>query len=171
MVTQANSHQTLFLENRSALIDYATRILGSRDQAEDIVQDAFLRLRPEQSEEYAPRQVLAYLYSIVRNLAFDALKRRRVESREHGQDPPFWIMPQPQTSPEQSVLLADQIRVASETLRSLPSGMRRAIELYRIEGWTLEAIADELGLSTATVHRHIRSGMAKIALSLDPLQH
>ena len=171
MATDAKRPQDLFLENRSALIDYAARILGSRDQAEDIVQDAFLRLKPEHNEAYAPRQVVAYLYSIVRNLAFDQLKRRNLEGREQSQDPPFWMLPQQQTSPEQSVLLTDQIRVASETLRSLPDAMRRAIELYRLEGWTLEAIAGELNLSTATVHRHIRTGLTQIALAIEKLQH
>ncbi|MDZ7871716.1 MAG: sigma factor-like helix-turn-helix DNA-binding protein [Rhizobium sp.] len=45
------------------------------------------------------------------------------------------------------------------------------MELYRIEGWTLEAIAGELGISVATAHRLIRSGMVKIALSMDRASH
>ncbi len=161
----------LFLEHRPALVDYAARLLGSRDQAEDIVQDAFLRLKLKDSDDYAPRQVLSYLYSIVRNLAFDQLKRRSVEARGRDIDPPFWILPQEPDSPEEAVLLADQARIASQTMEELAPDMRRAIELYRIEGWTLEAIAEELGISVATAHRMIRSGMVKIALSLDRASH
>jgi RNA polymerase sigma-70 factor (ECF subfamily) len=40
-----------------------------------------------------------------------------------------------------------------------------------MEGWTLEAIAAELQVSVATTHRMIRSGMVKIALSLDRASH
>ncbi|MFN3833135.1 MAG: sigma-70 family RNA polymerase sigma factor [Allorhizobium sp.] len=162
---------TFFLEHRPALVDYAARLLGSRDQAEDVVQDAFLRLRPTESDDYAPRQVLSYLYSIVRNLALDHLKRRAVEARGRDVDPPFWILAQEASTPEELVLFADQARVASLTLKALPPETRRAIELYRLDGWTLEAIATELQISVATVHRMIRSGMVKIALSLDRASH
>lgn len=171
MAAEPQSQLEVFLENRSALVSYAARLLGSRDQAEDIVQDAFLRLTPIDSDNYAPRQVLSYLYSIVRNLALDQLKRRNIETRGRDTDPPFWILPQDPGSPEESVLFADQARVASETLDALPPDTRRAIELYRIEGWTLEAIASELNVSVATTHRMIRSGMVKIALSLDRASH
>ncbi|MFY8100878.1 MAG: sigma factor-like helix-turn-helix DNA-binding protein, partial [Allorhizobium sp.] len=74
-------------------------------------------------------------------------------------------------TPEETVLFADQARVALEALDGLPPDTRRAIELYRIEGWTPEAIAAELGISVATAHRMIRSGMVKIALSLDRASH
>jgi RNA polymerase sigma-70 factor (ECF subfamily) len=171
MAAETKSHLEVFLENRTALVSYAARLLGSRDQAEDIVQDAFLRLKPEDAVGYTPRQILAYLYSIVRNLAFDQLKRRNVETRGRDIDPPFWILPQDPGSPEETVLFADQARVAREALEGLPADMRRAIELYRIEGWTLEAIAGELGISVATAHRLIRSGMVKIALSMDRASH
>jgi RNA polymerase sigma factor (sigma-70 family) len=160
-----------FLEHRPALVDYAARLLGSRDYAEDIVQDAFLRLKPGESDEYAPRQVLSYFYSIVRNLALDQLKRRSIETRGREIDPPFWILPQDPSTPEESVLFADQARVASQTLEELPPDIRRAIELYRLEGRTLEAIATELKISVATAHRMIRNGMVKIALSLDRGSH
>jgi RNA polymerase sigma factor (sigma-70 family) len=164
-------HIVFFLENRSALVSYAARLLGSRDQAEDIVQDAFLRLKPIDSGDYAPRQVLSYLYSIVRNLALDHLKRRSIETRGRDTDPPFWILPQDPGTPEETIYFADQARVALETLDALPPDIRRAIALYRIEGWTLEAIATELNVSVATTHRMIRSGMVKIALSLDRASH
>lgn len=171
MSAQTPRQIALFLEHRSALVDYAARLLGSREQAEDIVQDAFLRLKPRDSDEYAPRQVLSYFYSIVRNLALDQLKRRKVETRGRDVDPPFWILPQDPGMPEESVLLADQARIALRTMEELPSETRRAVELYRIEGWTLEAIAAELNISTATAHRMIRGGMVKIALSLDLSNH
>lgn len=167
MAVDIKSPQEVYLDNRSALVDYAARLMGSRDHAEDIVQDAFFRLTAEQAEQFSSRQVLAYLYRIVRNLAYDALRRRKLEARAGEQDPPFWILPQDETSPEQAVLLNDQARLAADTLRSLPPEMRRAVELYRIEGWTLEAVAAELNLSTATAHRLVRAGMVRIAMSLD----
>ncbi|THV20224.1 sigma-70 family RNA polymerase sigma factor [Peteryoungia ipomoeae] len=171
MSAQPPRQVAFFLEHRPALVDYAARLIGSRDLAEDIVQDAFLRLKPADTDEYAPRQRLAYYYSIVRNLAFDQLKRRRVETRGRDVDPPFWVVPQDTGTPEEAVLFCDQVRVASKALETLPQDARRAIQLYRIEGWTLESIATELNISVATAHRLIKSGMVKIALSLDQAAH
>ena len=46
MTTEADIRHGLYVAHRSALIDYAARILGSREAAEDIVQDAYLRFAP-----------------------------------------------------------------------------------------------------------------------------
>lgn len=167
MTGQARQGDDLYLTHRTALVDYASRILGSREAAEDIVQEAYLRLPPLRSRELTARQSLAYLYRIVRNLAFDVLKRRKIESRGQDHDPPYWSMPQAMETPEEALLLRDQARVAAEVLASLPPDMRLAVEMYRFGGQTLEAVAEHLGISLATAHRHVRTAMVKIALALE----
>lgn len=157
----------VYLAHRSALIDYATPILGSREAAEDIVQDAYLRFAPAAARIGSPERTLAYLYRIVRNLAFDVLKRRKVEMREAGRNVPFWAAPHDEVTPEQSLLLCDQIRLVSEALSSLPVEVRVAAEMHRFGGFTLDEIADRLGISVATAHRHVRSAMLAIASRLD----
>ena len=84
----------LFMGHRPALISYSARILGSRDTAEDIVQEAYLRFGLGTLPTQTARQGLAYFYRIVRNLSLDTVKRRRIEQRTHNDDPPFWIVPQ-----------------------------------------------------------------------------
>ncbi|TKT77662.1 sigma-70 family RNA polymerase sigma factor [Aquamicrobium sp. LC103] len=156
----------LYLANRSALIDYAARILGSRDVAEDIVQDAYLRFRPGQIERESPGQALAYLYRVVRNLCFDLLKRRRVETRAQ-EDPPAWTISRELPSPEHSLLYRDGARIAADVLATLDEDIRIAVEMHRLGGYTLEEVASRLGISVATAHRHVRTAMVKIALALD----
>jgi RNA polymerase sigma factor (sigma-70 family) len=68
----------LFVEHRRSLIDYATRIVGSRAHAEDVVQEAWLRF-DEVSRQRLLDEPLSYLYRIVRNLALDG---RRSQARE-----------------------------------------------------------------------------------------
>ncbi len=167
MTGQMRQSDEAYLTHRAALVDYASRILGSREAAEDIVQEAFLRLAPARSDDLTPRQRLAYLYRIVRNLAFDMLRRRRIESRGQAEDAPFWITPQPSETPEEALLLRDQARIAAETLATLPPDIRQALEMYRFGGQTLEAVASHLGISVATAHRHVRMAMVRIAVALD----
>lgn len=141
--------------------------MGCRAAAEDIVQDAYLRFAPDRTTGDTARQTLAYLYRIVRNLAFDMLKRRKVERRLNLHDQPFWIVPQPTETPEQTALLSDEVLVACAVLDGLPTEIRIAVEMYRFGGATLEQVAAHLGISVATAHRHVRTAMVKIAIALD----
>ena len=64
-------------------------------------------------------------------------------------------------------MFCDEVRIASEVLNSLPSEIRTAVEMYRFGGHTLDGIAQHLGISVATAHRHVRTAMMKIATALD----
>ena len=163
---EGDVRQGVYLSHRSALIDYATPILGSREAAEDIVQDAFLKFSPANLHTSTPEQALAFLYRVVRNLAFDVLKRRKVEKRENGSGAAFWAEPQAAITPEQHMLLSDQIRIVSDVLASLPLEARVAVEMHRFGGFTLEEVAEHLEISVATAHRYVRSAMLRIATRL-----
>ena len=158
---------SLFMGHRTALISYSARILGSRDAAEDIVQEAYLRFGLGNSPAQTARQGLAYLYRIVRNLSLDTVKRRRIEQRAQNEDPPFWIVPRTNETPEQTTMFCDEVRIAQEVLASLPQDIKIAVEMHRHGGCTLEAVAEHLGISVATAHRHVRTAMVKIAIALD----
>lgn len=164
-MTRFEPRHGVYLAHRSALIDYATPILGSREAAEDIVQDAFLRFVPAGVRGDTTEQTRAYLYRIVRNLAFDVLKRRKVEARS-DEAPPHWIVPSEPTTPEQSLLFCEEVRRVSDLLAELPAEIRIAVEMHRFGGYTLEEVAAHLGISVATAHRHVRNTMLKIALHL-----
>ena len=70
---------SLFIEHRGSLVDYATRIVGSRAQAEDLVQEAWLRFDEVARKRFLD-EPLGYLYRIVRNLALDGRRRASLES-------------------------------------------------------------------------------------------
>ncbi|KQS89751.1 MULTISPECIES: sigma-70 family RNA polymerase sigma factor [unclassified Rhizobium] len=156
----------VYIANRSALIAYATRILGSRETAEDIVQDAFLRFAPANTNAGSSTQTLAYLYKIVRNLSFDFLKRQKLENREQQNEPPYWSIPNEVPTPEDFVAVTDEIRRISEILDDLPVEVRVALEMHRFGGYTLEEIAAHLDISVATAHRHVRTAMMRVATML-----
>lgn len=165
-MADAEIRTSLYIENRKALIEYATRILGSRETAEDVVQEAFLRFAPANANFGSAKQTVGYLYRIVRNLAFDALKRRKVEAREQNEDPPFWSIPGEERTPEQTLLLSDELRQISLVLSELPVDVRIALEMHRFGDYTLDEIAERLDISVATAHRHVRSAMMRIATRL-----
>lgn len=157
----------LYATQKPALVRYATRILGSREAAEDIVQDAFIRFSPLNSTGEAAGHHHAYLYRIVRNLCLDLIKRRKIEMRERDVEPPFWSIPRAVETPEENVQLSQELRVIGEVLDGLPLDVRVAIEMHRFGGHTLEEVAAHLGISVATAHRHVRAALVEIALRLN----
>lgn len=167
MMGNGDARQGVYLTHRAALIDYATPILGSREAAEDVVQDAFMRFAPARFRGAGPEQMRAYLYSIVRHLSFDVLKRRKVEQRHGGPAAPFWTLPAPSPTPEENLLICDQIRIVNQVLAEFPQEVRIAVEMHRFGGFTLEEVAAHLDISLATAHRHVRKVMVALALRLD----
>lgn len=165
-IKHGGEREKMFLRHRKALIDYATPLLGSRDDAEDIVHDAFLRFAPDVNE--APLPPKTYLFRIVRNLSFNKRSRRKRETSLPENDIPWWARPLTIETPEAALLFGEQVRSVSGVIDNLPQKARVVLELYRFEGLTLAEIAARLGVSTPTAHRLLKEAMdvvkAKMAL-------
>ena len=160
----------LFLTHRCALIDYAQPIVGCRSRAEDVVQEAYLRLAAatdrERTAEDRILQPVGYLYRIVRNLALDWARHLALEAD----------LPAPElvdqiasaaSSPEQATLDRVRLRVVASALDELPERTRRALELHRLGGETFHSIAAQLGISVGLAHRLVRDALTHCANRLD----
>jgi RNA polymerase sigma factor (sigma-70 family) len=158
-----------FLAHRGRLIDYANAIVGSRVQAEDLVQEAFLRYAPSLHEP-ARAQPVAYLYRIVRNLALDWLRRRATEQRHQDAAQIAWLTPPEAATPEQDLLRREELRRVAAALAELPEAARLALEMHRIGGYRLQEIAARLGISVTSAHRLVRDAAVRVALRLGPRQ-
>ena len=157
----------LYLTHRAALIDYATPIVGCRARAEDVVQEAYIRFVPARAAEARIEQPVAYLYRIVRNVALDWTRRFAAEARRDEAGAPV-AGPAPATpSPEETALYRDQLRCVEAALAELPDPVRQAFEMHRLGGLTLQQIARQLGVSTATAGRWTQEALFHIARRLE----
>lgn len=162
-----NEFQTLFVDQRSALVDYATPIVGDRNRAEDLVQEAFVRLAPSMDGASTVEQPAAYLARIVRNLAFDWNRRRRIERRQEEAEPEWWMLPEAPATPEQSLMRAENLAKVDRLLADQPRQVRLAVALVRFEGYTVAEAGARLGVSGATVSRMVGRAMAEIVTVLN----
>lgn len=148
----------LYLTHRRALIDYARPILGCRSQAEDVVQEAYLRF-DGLSTGRSLDEPTGFLYRIVRNLAVDWARRMgregkmvaAVDCQDVAEEGP---------SPETQALQRDQLQVVMAALDELPERTRRAVRLHRLDGMTLTQVADQLGISVGLAHSLVCDGIA-----------
>lgn len=161
-----SSKLSLFLAHRSALVDYATPIVGCRAWAEDVVQDSYLRFAARDEDEEAIRQPVGYLYRIVRNMALDCVRRLAAEGRRDESQAALMGEEAVTPSPEDVAISRDHLRRVEAALNGLPDRTRLAFELHRFGNLTFQQIGERLGVSTATAHRLACDAMVRVMRTL-----
>ncbi|TAJ83422.1 sigma-70 family RNA polymerase sigma factor [Reyranella sp.] len=147
------------MTHRSALVAYASAIAGSHAQAEDVVQEAWFRLKRANDFDLVQEPV-AYLYRLVRNLAIDTRRTLTRETARTASESDADVLTDDQPSPEQAILARDELRVVLEALAELPERTRIAVRMNRMEGRKLQEVANHLGLSVTRTHALIAEGIA-----------
>jgi len=119
-----------FERHRTRLFALAYRMLGSAAEAEDVVQDAWLRYSAAQPSDL--RSPLAYLTTIVTRLALDRLKSARATREQYvGPWLPEPVLTDAQPEPERSVALAESLTLAFMVLLDALSPEERAVFILR----------------------------------------
>lgn len=148
---------TLYADQRRSLVDYATKLTGLRDVAEDMVQEAFTICLAREDRDYKITKV--FLYTVVKNLVRNRHRHLGVRRAGHPEDYPWWARYQRTGTPEAQVLILERARLAARAIEELPPRTRAVVELYRFEGLTLQQTASQLGISVATAHRLLKEAM------------
>src|SRR5919112_1746007 len=147
----------------------AYRIMGERQAAEDLVQEAFLKVwRAAGSYRVARASVRTWVLSIVRNRGIDHLRstasRRRTQDRIEAQTPTS--QPSEAFGEAWRNSKGEQVR---EALRGLPAEQLKVLELAYFSGYTHTEIAELLDLPLGTVKGRMRLGLKKMREYFDSL--
>ena len=154
--------------HKNALLNYLTRLTGSRARAEDLAQDAFIKLFTHSSTYIEEGKLRSYLYRIASNLAISEhrkIKRHRVYSMltmkgANGTK----LLPSPR-----SLVLASEAAVKlTEAIASLPLTFRVPLVLHEIEELPYGAVAEILKCKEGTVKSRIARGRQRLKTSLAP---
>jgi RNA polymerase sigma-70 factor (ECF subfamily) len=152
-----------FEQSRRRLFSIAYRMLGSASEAEDVVQDAWLRYASaEPADVRSPR---AYLTTIVTRLALDRLKSARA-ARERYVGPwlPEPVLTEGQPEPERSVVLAESLTLAFMVLLDTLSPEERAVFLLReIFEYSYAEIASTLPMTESNCRQLYHRAKARVA--------
>lgn len=158
----------LFDAHRSELERYAARIVGCPSRAEDIVQDAFIRLVKGQGNSLLNKP-FGYVLKTVRNLAIDVLRREQREARIFALDQTAeqveGVITQ-KGDPETALVCADELQIIVDVLNRLPIRMRRAVLLHMVEGLSLREISEQLEVSLGSAHALVKEGTVECRKAL-----
>lgn len=157
---------TLYMEHRGDLLKYAGRIVRDQAAAEDVVQEAYLRFtaRSEQAGEIG--QPLGYLYRIVRNLALNWVHRASMHAPEAASPATIESVPYDAPSAEQVLYYRDELRLLGEAVAELPERTRIAFRMYKLEGRSLQDVANRLNVSVVRAHQLVKEAALHAARRL-----
>jgi RNA polymerase sigma-70 factor (ECF subfamily) len=156
----ADAFAKLVRRHQDALYRFVLRMVGVRDEALEIVQDAFLRAWQALPQWQPEAQFRTWLFRIASNAALDALRRRRVvvfeplrETFEAATDEP---------DPEKRLELKQRMAALEASLAKLSPEHREILLLREVEDMSYEEIGAVLALSEGTVKSRLARARAAL---------
>ncbi len=143
----------MYEEHGRGLVRMVRLFVDDRNAAEDLVQEAFIRLARSAHKIKDDRKAGAYLRSIVLNLARDHNRRGLVSLRHR------LPLDDREASTEDIVVLSEEHQQVVDSLRTLPHRQRTCLILRYFDELGIDEIADALGISRNSVKTHLTRGM------------
>lgn len=138
----------LFRSEHERIVRLIGRLVRCRAAAEDLAQDAFLRLWGRT----LTGDGRSLLFRTAQNLAIDHLRSGRVRSR-HAETAGREEAPPRVPSPDAAAVAREELRSLRAALRTLPRRAQRVLLLNRLDGLSYAEIARALGVSVSTVEK------------------
>ena len=151
----------LYDRYRLILFGLLVRILSSREESEDVLQEVFLQVwrRAGDFDEERGRP-FTWLVTLARSRAIDRL--RVLASRQRLADSAAQEVTGEASDAVADTLHAEQREIVARALATLPEEQRRTLKLAYFEGLTQSEIATQLGTPLGTVKTRMRTGMMKL---------
>lgn len=169
----APSFDALLRRYRLPLVSYFHRMLGDRALAEDLAQEAFLRVFKARLRYRPEAKFTTWLYRIATNLALNALRDRKAAEAVDEQAVREEVRPSPfvdlKPSAEQQLIESDRQRVVRQAIGTLPANQRAALILHKYQEIEYRQIARILGVSVSAVKSLLFRAHESLRVRLEPL--
>jgi len=152
----------LFKRYYGPLCSHASRFVWSREIAQDIVSDVFLNFWKKKLYESVASTFRAYLYTAVRNSAYNHLKQEFGERLDPVADGP-WVE---DLNPQSILLLNELMTKIDRTIDTFSPQCQRVFLLSRFEGRKNREIAVELQIRLKTVEAHMMKALSILRKTL-----
>jgi RNA polymerase sigma-70 factor (ECF subfamily) len=151
----------------------AYRLTGDERDAEDVVQESFIRAYRQLGRFEARSNFGTWLHRIIVNCAMDALRARQSRREAHGIDPAEDLrdlLPCAGPSPERLARSEEIRRRVEASMAALTPQERAAFALRHYEGQSIDDIGRTLGVQKSAAKHAIFRAVRKVRAALDPLR-
>jgi RNA polymerase sigma-70 factor, ECF subfamily len=155
----------LVLEHYGRLKNFVRRYVDSADDADDIVQEVFVRIW-ERAHEFNFDDPLPYLYQATRNAATSAARKEKVRAR--WRESTAREVPQKSESADAHTERGELEAAIARAVDALPERCRLIFTMHREQGLSYDEIARVLGLSVKTVDNQMGRALKSLRIQLAP---
>ena len=149
----------LFNKYRAALLRHVERMVHSREDAAELVQDTYLRVMRQVQTSRFEAAARAYLFQTATNLARDHFRRQRFRAHDRLDELPEADMPVGSPPVDQTVAADEVLALLRTAITELPPSTRAVFLRARVQNQGYAEIGRELGMSVRTVERRMAEAM------------
>ena len=158
--------KNLFEQYYPGLVEFAIRLIGCDETARDLVQDVFVKIiENEQMVPENPKSAKSYLYSMVKNSAFNYLRHNKVI--DHYQQKMADDIDYGKTALE-AFIYSEAINQLHKTIQTLPHACQVVCRLSYLEEKSVQQTADISNTSVNTVKTHKKRAIDMLRKQLVP---
>lgn len=164
--------EQLVKEHTVKVVSLAWRLVGNKEEAEDLAQEAFLRLHKSLPSFRGESRISTWLYRTTTRLAIDHLRRERIKRKlfffrqDNEAIDPVEVASDPLSNPGRDVQAQEALQALKKSLRKLSPRQQVIFNLRHYEGLPLKEIAEHLGLETGTVKAHLHRAVTQLRIDL-----
>lgn len=162
---QESAFKKVFDQHFARLYTFSFRLLKNKQQAEEVVNDAFLNVWMNRYKLNENLPVLPYLYTITRRLSLNSL--RNIANSQKAIDQLWLQMKRLSNETEEAILLSDLKEFTEKAVVNLPAQQQLVFRMSRYEGLSYDEIAERLNLSRNTVKNHLISALKSLRVHFD----
>jgi RNA polymerase sigma-70 factor (ECF subfamily) len=148
---------TIYNQYHKKIYTFALRLLKSKQMAEEVVQESFLKVWLMGDALNKISNIEAYLVTIARNRSLDALRKQQRESKASFSNTKAWTEAHNET--EETIILNDTRGLLQSAVDLLPPQQKLVYQLCHQEGLKYEDAAEKLNLSPLTVKTHMQHAL------------
>ena len=152
----------LYQEYRDRLTRFARHLVGVGADADDLVQETFLRAHNYLCNGKEIRAPLSFLFVTMRNIVNDAYHKKKIAVVDAPLDIDDLSGDEDAPSVERQVMSEHEFEALCVAIGQLPEKMRYAFVLRKIYGYSCREIAEHLGRSVNTVREQVAQGFKKL---------
>ena len=149
---------------KDKLFQLGYRMTDNRQEAEDVVQETFLRVFRNLDRYDENQKFSTWIFRIATNLCIDRLRKRKItysldaESTEHEGLDGYAMLPGDERTPESELMLSETQRLVRDAIAALPVKYKSVMVLRYMHDLSLQEIADILEIPVTTVKTRAHRG-------------
>lgn len=156
----------LFERYRLPLGRYLSSLLAGREDAEDVLQETYVRVLGAEHLERSHGRARAYLFRVATNIAYDRFRHDKVRGRRDDAELDRLVSGEP--LPEQVVAFDQGLEQVKRAILEMPPRCRRVFLMRATRHMEYAAIAAKLGVSKRTVEREMKRALEMCQQRLQP---